>query len=107
MENQLNRIAKPDPDFKNEWKAKYPSSESDSGHETLETEADESDQYGSQIALTQNLNQQLADVDLALEKIKNGTYGKCENCDKEISLERLEILPAARLCLDCDGKSKI
>lgn len=55
LEAELGRIAWRDPDSGGEWKAKYPSSETESGHETLETEADESDQYGSQIALTQIL----------------------------------------------------
>ena len=104
LESQLARIADQTPDLKDEWKAKYPSSESDSGHETLETEADESDQYGARIALTENLTRQLANVDLALEKIQKGVYGKCENCDQEIPIERLEILPTARLCFGCDGR---
>jgi RNA polymerase-binding transcription factor DksA len=104
LEAQLGGIANPNQEQRDEWKAKYPSSESDSGHENLETKADESDQYGARIALTENLTRQLANVDLALEKIQKGFYGKCENCDQEISIERLEVLPTARFCFGCDGK---
>ncbi len=37
----------------------------------------------------------------ALERIDNGTYGQCENCNKEMSKERLEALPYARTCIRC------
>jgi RNA polymerase-binding transcription factor DksA len=39
----------------------------------------------------------------ALRKISNGTYGDCEgkNCDERIPDERLEAIPAALLCIDC------
>ena len=34
-------------------------------------------------------------------RIENGTYGKCTNCGKQIPEERLEALPWATLCIDC------
>ena len=37
----------------------------------------------------------------ALEKIDNGTYGKCSRCEKKISAKRLKALPSASLCIDC------
>ena len=37
----------------------------------------------------------------ALERIEQGTYGKCERCGNEIPAERLEAIPTARLCLSC------
>jgi RNA polymerase-binding transcription factor DksA len=43
----------------------------------------------------------LADVDLALERITNGTYGECERCAQSISPERLLARPAARTCITC------
>lgn len=36
-----------------------------------------------------------------LKKIKQGTYGFCDKCKKEISKERLGILPTATLCVTC------
>jgi RNA polymerase-binding protein DksA len=52
-------------------------------------------------ALEAHLRGLLGQVDAALERLKNGTYGICENCGKEIAPERLEALPYATLCLDC------
>jgi len=46
----------------------------------------------------------IAEVDEALRKIKNGKYGICENCGKEIAEERLDIIPYARLCIYCEEK---
>lgn len=40
-------------------------------------------------------------IDAALEKIKNGTYGMCEECGREISLERLEAVPYTAVCREC------
>ena len=41
------------------------------------------------------------DIDHALQKIVNGTYGTCENCGEPIPKPRLEALPYARLCVAC------
>ena len=43
----------------------------------------------------------LGGINHALEKILDGSYGKCEGCGKEINRDRLEALPMTRLCLDC------
>ena len=42
-----------------------------------------------------------ARVQAALRRIESGDYGYCLNCDEEIEPRRLEIDPAAPLCLDC------
>ena len=41
------------------------------------------------------------EIDHALSKLDNGTYGVCENCGRTIVKARLEALPYARLCIDC------
>ena len=43
----------------------------------------------------------LKDIDNALDKIKNGTYGICEECEEKISEKRLEANPVARYCISC------
>ena len=43
----------------------------------------------------------LAEIDAALKRIEEGTYGICTNCGKEIPVDRLEALPWATLCIDC------
>ena len=40
-------------------------------------------------------------VDGALQKLKDGTYGVCENCGKSIGLKRLKAVPYAELCIKC------
>ncbi len=41
----------------------------------------------------------LADIDEALQRMEEGTYGLCEECEEEIGAKRLEIFPTARLCI--------
>ena len=40
-------------------------------------------------------------IDIALDKIRNGSYGICEECSAEIDEKRLKILPFAAHCRDC------
>jgi DnaK suppressor protein len=51
--------------------------------------------------LEENSEHVLAEIDAALKRIEDGTYGICSNCGKEIPEERLEALPWATLCIDC------
>lgn len=46
----------------------------------------------------------IEEVNDALRKIKNGSYGLCENCGAEIAEERLDVIPYARLCISCEDK---
>jgi DnaK suppressor protein len=43
----------------------------------------------------------LADVERALEKLAEGTYGTCDACGAAIAEERLEAIPWATLCISC------
>lgn len=53
------------------------------------------------LALRERATQQLALVDAALERIGEGTYGRCIRCQREIPAERLEALPWAAHCIEC------
>ena len=44
---------------------------------------------------------EIRDIDEALERIRDGSFGLCENCDQPIAKARLEAIPYARLCLPC------
>lgn len=46
----------------------------------------------------------LMDMEDALKKIRDKTYGKCESCDKDISKSRLKAIPYAKLCISCQEK---
>lgn len=57
-------------------------------------------EQGENQALAAQLRNDLADVELALKKLDDGTYGQCETCGEAISPARLEAMPAARFCID-------
>ena len=69
---------------------------------------DENFADSGQVAAEQGENQQLliqfrdqiGDVETALARLDDGTYGTCEVCGKAISEARLEALPATRFCID-------
>jgi RNA polymerase-binding protein DksA len=52
-------------------------------------------------ALAQTVQRKLESLDHAIELARSGTYGICQGCGSRIDPARLEILPDARLCLDC------
>ena len=59
--------------------------------------------YNKQILLSLNENERmrLQDVDEALDRIGNGSYGICEECGGAIGLKRLEVRPVAKYCVPC------
>ncbi|MBV8257883.1 MAG: TraR/DksA C4-type zinc finger protein [Actinobacteria bacterium] len=56
--------------------------------------------------LEENSRQVLSEIDAALQRIEDGTYGICTNCGREIPVERLEAYPWASLCIDCKRESE-
>jgi DnaK suppressor protein len=52
-------------------------------------------------ALVKQAVTHLAEVDAALERLQDGTYGRCERCGAAIPPERLEVRPVARRCVRC------
>ena len=66
--------------------------QADLGTETFEREKD--------LAILESIEAELADVEHALRRLDEGTYGICEACGRPIDQERLEALPATRLCRD-------
>ncbi len=58
------------------------------------------------LASMDNVESVLEEVEIALRKIEEGTYGVCDACGKPISAARLEALPYASLCLDCENQAE-
>lgn len=52
-------------------------------------------------ALRAGATSAMFDIKAAIARIETGRYGACENCNGQIPLERLEILPMAALCMPC------
>lgn len=53
------------------------------------------------LAVSENDSRQLQMIDEALVRIEDEEYGTCQNCSKEIMPKRLQAVPWAKYCLDC------
>jgi RNA polymerase-binding protein DksA len=73
--------------------AVYDNHLADTATETYDRELD--------YTLEENSEHVLADIDAALSRIEDGTYGICRDCGKQIPTERLEAKPHATLCIGC------
>ena len=58
------------------------------------------------IILTDREKRKLLQIDDALEKIEENTYGQCEECGVKIPRARLKVLPFAKHCVECQEKSE-
>jgi RNA polymerase-binding protein DksA len=48
----------------------------------------------------------LAEIDEALQRIEDGTFGTCRTCGQPIAPDRLEAMPWATQCIDCKRKEE-
>lgn len=53
------------------------------------------------LAVSENESKQLALIDEALIRVDDKEYGLCQNCEKEINPKRLDAIPWARYCIEC------
>lgn len=103
LEEQLKSFA--NKTSKDNWQTEYPQLT-----DTPEDKVDEVEEYENLLPVEHSLEESLKDVNAALEKIEQGTYGKCENCGNpdcecEIQEERLAVLPEAKTCNTCKCKN--
>jgi len=102
IEEQLKRFAKRDEKLKGDWDTIFPKFDGgEAGGAALEKAADEVEEYSTLLSIEHSLELKLKNIDLALEKIEKGQYGRCEKCGKEIAEDRLKVSPEARFCLKC------
>ncbi|MGB3751433.1 MAG: RNA polymerase-binding protein DksA [Arcobacteraceae bacterium] len=52
-------------------------------------------------AITNNQRKEINEIDIALKKIENKTYGVCDMCGEEIGIQRLKAKPHAIFCVHC------
>lgn len=71
-----------------------------------DTEASEESNHDRVSALVAELKVQADEVEAALQKITDGTYGFCVECGTMIDTDRLAIHPTATMCLSCESKKK-
>ncbi len=97
VEKELNEVGRKNPSNPKDWEPVE--TEIDSDHADVNDVADNMESFGDNTAILNKLEAQYDDIKLALEKIKSGTYGKCEVDGEDIPEKRLEANPAARTCI--------
>ena len=70
----------------------------DSGTETFEMEKN--------VSLLEQVDDELAEVEAAVQRLERGTYGTCQACGRPIGDDRLEALPATRFCVEDQAKAE-
>jgi DnaK suppressor protein len=70
----------------------------DLGSETFEHEKNQS--------VLEQISDELVQIQAALERLEDGTYGTCQACGKPIRAERLDAMPATRFCVDDQAKAE-
>jgi RNA polymerase-binding transcription factor DksA len=70
----------------------------DSGTETFEMEKN--------VSLLEQVDDELAEVEAAVQRLDRGTYGTCQACGRPIGDARLEAMPAARFCVEDQAKAE-
>ena len=102
IDKELSRIASENPLVRGDFDVKvedYGKSEEDAGEEAVELDRNQ--------AMVNMLEQERKDIQNTLEKLKTGTYGKCDVCSTDINPARLKAMPVAALCINCAKKSHI
>jgi DnaK suppressor protein len=70
----------------------------DSGTETFEMEKN--------VSLLEQVDDELLEIQTAVERLERGTYGTCQACGRPIGDERLEAMPATRFCVEDQAKAE-
>ena len=73
--------------------------DADVASDTFEREKD--------FSILEQVEAELADVERALRRLDEGTYGTCEACSGPIGDERLEVQPAARFCIEHQARAEL
>lgn len=99
LATQLAQFARGNPKNAEDFNADFPQI----GDKEDENAA-EVDVYSTNLTLERTLEGALRDVKKSLERIKEGTYGVCKYCGKEIPVARLRARPTSGACIDCKKK---
>lgn len=73
----------------------------DDGTEDIVDRANNAYNRELMFSLSDNERATLLQIENALRRMDEGSYGKCANCGQMISIQRLEAVPWARFCIDC------
>jgi len=96
---ELDEDSTPNKHSPGDFDAKFPNF-----GEKDEDNAAEVEIFERNLSMEKNLEVSLFNVDKALRKIEDGTFGVCEKCGKSVGLERLKAFPSATACMDCKNR---
>lgn len=96
LESELAEFATRNPKNKDDFDADFPNlgDKEDENAEEVAT-------YSTNLTLERTLESSLRDVNKALDRVKEGTYGVCKYCNKQIIEKRLRARPASSSCVEC------
>lgn len=97
LEEELGDIGQKNPNNSDDWEA-TPPEDMDNADPDKNIRADAIEEYANRIGVSAPLEARLAEVNAALLRIEEGTYGVCEVSGAKIEEDRLEANPAARTC---------
>ncbi len=72
----------------------------------MEEEADEIEETANFLSVKENQDKRLKQIETALERIRNGTYGTCIECGGKIEKEILAVDPESLLCKQCKASKR-
>jgi RNA polymerase-binding transcription factor DksA len=98
VETEMGKVGRVNPSNPKDWEPVETDMSSDPSDSN--NVADEMESFGDNAAILNKLEPQYNDIKLALEKIKRGTYGKCEVGEEDIPEARLKANPSAKTCIE-------
>ena len=102
-EEQLSKFAKKDSRLKGDWDTNFPDVGTEPGDDDMEEDAAKKrEEYERLLPIEYALEKKLQNISEALEHIKNGSYGICQKCGKEISEARIMAKPEVKFCINCE-----
>lgn len=99
LEKELAEFTKKNPHNASDYDANFPTI-----GDTEDENAAEVATYSDNLTLERTLESALRDVNGALKRINDGTYGICKYCGKPINPDRLEARPASSACMECKSR---
>jgi len=96
LENELNKFATRNIHNAEDFDAKFPNY-GDEEDENIQ----EVSNYNEYLTLERTIEKDLQDVDSAINRAEEGTYGICKYCKKPIDEKRLQARPASSACVTC------
>ncbi|MFZ5363910.1 MAG: TraR/DksA family transcriptional regulator [Patescibacteria group bacterium] len=99
LEKELSQFTKKNPHNASDYDANFPTI-----GDAEDENAAEVATYSDNLTLERTLESALRDVNGALKRIKEGTYGICKYCGQVIDPKRLEARPSSSACMECKSK---